>query len=1195
MVCPSCGTENREGRRFCSKCGSSLAVACPSCGAANEPEDRFCGACGAALQSTGEGSTAQPAAASVTPPTAPTAERRLVSVLFADLVGFTALSENRDAEEVRDLLSRYFDLSRQIIDRYGGTVEKFIGDAVMAVWGAPIAKEDDAERSVRAGLELASAVAAMGDEVGASDLRARVGVLTGEAAVTLGAEGQGMVAGDLVNTASRIQSVADPGSVLVGDVTRRATEAAIAYEDAGTHELKGKEESVQLWRALRVVGTLRGSMRAKGLEAPFVGRDREMRLVKELFHATAEGKAHLVSVLGVAGVGKTRLSWEYERYMDGLADDVWWHRGRCLAYGEGVAYWALAEMVRRRAGIVEAEALASAMPKVRAMVEEHIPDPEERKWVEPRLLHLLGLEERSAADQSDLFSAWRLLFERLADTDPVVMVFEDLQWADSALLDFIEYLLEWSKDHPLFILTLSRPEITERRPTWGAGRRSFTSLFLEPLRQESMDELIRGLVPGLSTEITSTILERAQGVPLYAVETVRMLIDRGLLEKVDGGYRPAGDIEDLEVPETLHALIAARLDGLTAEERRVIQDGAVLGKTFTVPGLASLDGFDHEQLDSHLSSLVRKEFLSVQADPQSPERGQYGFVQDLVKKVAYDTLSKKERKAKHLAAADFIEETWTGEEDEIVEVVASHLLEAYQAAPDAPDAEEIKGRARDTMTRAGERAASLAANDEAQRYFVDAAELTDDPLDRAKLFERAGVAAWVGGRAEDATDLMGRAIALFEEQDETHAAARVSARLGEVTWLSGRIDQAVEQMERSFEVLSGDEPDEDLAWLAAQLGRFLYFIGQTERAAERLERALELAESMGLPEVLSHALNSKGALIMMGLRGRPEEGFALLRHSLDVALDHEEWDAALRAYYNLANLLYYYERFDEAKQVAADGLSLARRLGARMWEWSLLSELVYVAYETGGWDEALDMAGEFPQLDEAPATRAAAVELVMSIPLILVARGQDDEAGRFLDSYASLENSADLQDSIAHAAARAVLLRRGGRLEEALEAGKEALRGIEGLGPTFPAIKLGFVEASEAALDLGKHEDVAELLEIPDHLGAGQISPTWRGQSARLHARLAASREDAAAVGPRFEAAAEEFRKAGKPFWVAVTLLEHAEWLAEQSREEESAPLRSEAREIFERLKATPWIERVDSVEGVKVAAATPSAVREAQ
>src|SRR5579864_4269370 len=254
MTCGSCGTENRAGRKFCSACGAPLALGCPACGAANEPGDAFCGDCGAAL-------TADAPAA---PREERAAERRLVSVLFADLVGFTALSETRDAEEVRELLSRYFEICRRIISVYGGTVEKFIGDAVMAVWGAPAATEDDAERAVRAALDLVSAVTALGAEVGAEELRARAGVLTGEAAVTLGAEGQGMVAGDLVNTASRIQSSAPPGTVYVGEATRRASEAAIAYEDAGGHELKGKAEPVQLWRAVRVTASRGGALKAEG-------------------------------------------------------------------------------------------------------------------------------------------------------------------------------------------------------------------------------------------------------------------------------------------------------------------------------------------------------------------------------------------------------------------------------------------------------------------------------------------------------------------------------------------------------------------------------------------------------------------------------------------------------------------------------------------------------------------------------------------------------------------------------------------------------------------------------------------------------------------------------------------------------------------------------------------------------------------
>ena len=314
-------------------------------------------------------------------------------MLFVDLVGFTTLSEARDAEEVRELLSTYFDTARRVIGRYGGTVEKFIGDAVMAVWGAPVAREDDAERAVRAALELVDAVRALGEDAGMPELHARAGVTTGEAAVTIGVDAEGMVAGDLVNTASRVQTVARPGSVFVGEATRRVSEAAIVYEDAGEHELKGKAEPVRLWRAVRVVAAAGGAQRSSALEPPFVGRDRELRMVKELFHASADGgKAQLVSVVGGAGIGKSRLVWEFFKYIDGLAIDTRWHRGRCLAYGEGVTYWALAEMVRTNASILEGEDVATALPKLQQAVEIALPDPEERRWVEPRLASLLGLE-----------------------------------------------------------------------------------------------------------------------------------------------------------------------------------------------------------------------------------------------------------------------------------------------------------------------------------------------------------------------------------------------------------------------------------------------------------------------------------------------------------------------------------------------------------------------------------------------------------------------------------------------------------------------------------------------------------------------------------------------------------------------------------------------------------------------------------
>jgi class 3 adenylate cyclase/predicted ATPase len=1167
--CPNCGAANEPGRKFCGECGQPLARACPSCGTPNPPTVKFCGECGTRLDETAAAPAPVPA-----PVVEPTAERRLVSVLFGDLVGFTASSENEDPEQVRELLSRYFEVCRTLIARYGGTVEKFIGDAVMAVWGAPTTTEDDAERAVRAALDLVQAVVALGEEAGAPGLRARAGVLTGEAAVTLGAEGEGMVAGDLVNTASRIQSVASPGSVYVGEATRRSTEQAIVYEDAGVHELKGKAEPVPVWRAVRVVAGARGSMRSSGLEAPFVGRDRELRLLKELFHASAEErKAQLVSVTGIAGIGKSRLSWEFEKYIDGLAEDAFWHRGRCLSYGEGVAYWALAEMVRMRCGIAEDEEPASAMAKLRGTVERHLPDPDERRWVEPRLALLLGLEEGAAGDQENLFSAWRILFERLADESPTILVFEDMQWADAGLLDFLEYLLEWSRSHPLFVLVLARPEFAESRPTWGAGKRSFTSLYLEPLSAQAMDGLLAGLVPGLPEDLRDRILARAEGVPLYAIETVRMLLDRGLLAREGNVYRPTGPVDTLEVPETLQALIAARLDALTTEERRLLQDASVLGKTFTKQGAIALTGLDDTAAEGLLASLVRKELLSIQADPLSPERGMYAFLQDIVKRVAYETLSRRERKAKHLAAARFFESTWRAEEEEIVEVVAAHYLDAYRASPDDPEAEELRAKARGMLVRAAERAAALAANAEAQRSFERAIELTDDSLAAAALLERAGVAARAAGASDDGKAHFERAIELFQGAEATHPAARVSARLAEVVWDLGRLEEGLESMNGSFEVLSQEEADEDLAALAAQLGRFLFFAGDADLAAQRIETALDVAEALWLPEILSMGLNTKA--IILASRGRRNEGLALLRYALETAVEYDKPSAALRAYFNLGDTLGHGDRYEEAAEHVRNGVALARRVGNRYWEWSLLGQ-VYPLFALGRWDDLLASIAELPQEKWFEARQAFGT--TVSVGAVVNAhRGNLEEAGRIVTLFEAMGHSADVQERASYACGRAVLVQAQGNSADALRLANDALEAARAMGYTQEYVKEAFVVAVQAAFELDDLAGVEERLTTVEGLPPGRSSQFLQAHVRRFRARLAAKRGKPERVDDLFKGAIGLFRELSIPFYLAVTELEHGEWLAAEGRAEEADPLLAEAHSIFERLDASPWLARTTS------------------
>ncbi|HEY8869137.1 MAG TPA: AAA family ATPase, partial [Candidatus Limnocylindrales bacterium] len=620
--------------------------------------------------------------------------------------------------------------------------------AVMAVWGAPVAREDDAERAVRAALELVDAVTPLG-------VTARAGVLTGEAAVNVGAVGEGMVVGDIVNTAARLQSVAAPGTVLVGESTYRAASRAIAFEPAGEHALKGKATPVAAWKALRVIAE-RGDKGGTDLpEAPFVGRDEELRLLKDLLAAVGrDRKARLVSVTGPGGIGKSRLASELEKYVVGLVEPVFWLSGRSPAYGEGITFWALGEMIRRLAGLAETDDEPTTRARITAMVADHVLDQDERSWIERALLTLLGIDA-GVVGSDQLFAAWRTFFERLAAKGVVVMAFEDLHWADPGLLDFIDQLLGWSRSLPIYVLTLARPELLERRPNWAAGKRSFTSLFLDPLSVDAMHELLTGLAPGIPESALVAIVARADGIPLYAVETVRMLLGKGQLSLIDGVYGPAGDFTSFAVPESLTALIGARLDGLDPTDRALLQDAAVLGQSFTPAGLAAVSGIDVPSLEPRLQSLTRRELLTLQTDPRSPERGQYAFVQALIREVAYNTLAKRDRKARHLAAARFFESLST---DEIAGGLAGHYLAALRNAPEGAEADAVAAQARIALRAAAERATALGSHDQAVGFFNQALEVTTEPPETAELLERAGESASAAGRHEAAEAYLRRAI-----------------------------------------------------------------------------------------------------------------------------------------------------------------------------------------------------------------------------------------------------------------------------------------------------------------------------------------------------------------------------------------------------------------------------------------------------
>ncbi|HZK35721.1 MAG TPA: AAA family ATPase, partial [Aeromicrobium sp.] len=490
--CGSCGQPLVGGAKFCSSCGSSQG--------ADEPKD------------------APPACVP------PSAARRVTSVLFGDLVGFTSLSESRDQEDVRELLSRYFEECSKIIGRYGGTVEKFIGDAV--------------------------------------------------------------------NTASRVQSAAEPGQVWVDESTRLLTSSAITYVDVGSHHLKGKADPVPLWSVRAVVAAMGGAQRADGLEAPLVGRDRELRLFKELFHAVEEtGKPALFVVDGEPGVGKSRLAWEFEKYVDGLTSMTRWHSGRCVAYGEGVAFFALVEAIRGRLGAVDTDIDDDPRDLLDAGLDRYVPDTEERAWLRPRIGALLGIGSVGTFPREDLFSAWATFLERVGEgQQPVVLVIDDAQHADDGLLLFVEHLLSVGS-FPCFVVLLTRPGLLENHPSLATNRRA-TVVHLPVLAARDISELLGGLVAGLPDDIRATLVERSEGVPLFAVETVRSLIDRDLVIPRGGQYVLADpqalDLDSIAAPASLQALIAARLDTLSVVQRRVVNQASVLGFSFRRDSIAGL-------------------------------------------------------------------------------------------------------------------------------------------------------------------------------------------------------------------------------------------------------------------------------------------------------------------------------------------------------------------------------------------------------------------------------------------------------------------------------------------------------------------------------------------------------------------------------------------------------------------------------
>lgn len=1170
-TCTGCGASGQpDGARFCFSCGTNLqAATCSSCGAEIVPGARFCSSCGAVQDVV---------AASVAGPAAPVASRRITSVLFGDLVGFTSLSEVRDQEEVRELLSRYFDECRQIIARYGGTVEKYIGDAVMAVWGVPTAHEDDAERAVRAGLELVNRIAAIGADLAVPGLAMRVGIVTGEVAVTIGAEHQGMVAGDAVNTAARVQSAAAPGQVWVDETTRLLTTSAISYVDVGSHAMKGKADPVPLWSVRAVVAGVGGVQRADGLEAPHVGRDRELRLVKEIFHGVEETlRPALLVVDGEPGVGKTRLGWEFSKYTDGLHTTVRWHSGRCLSYGEGVAFYALAEAIRGRLQTLRPDTVDPVegdddqVELLRLGLDTYVADPDERDWIGPRLGALLGIGAVGTFKREDLFNAWAAFLRRVGnDVEPVVLVIDDAQHADDGLVAFLEHLLAVAS-FPVFVLLMARPELLEEHPALATNRR-VTVLHLEVLAGDDMAALLDGLVVGLPESVRSTLVDRAEGVPLFAVETVRSLIDRDLVVPRGGQYvlsdADALDLDAIAAPASLQALIAARLDALPAVERQVLDRASVIGNSFTREEIGGLCP-DVEDLDAALAGLVRLQLLRQESDRFSAELGQYQFVQSAVRQVAYGTLSRHDRKSGHLAVIRSLE----AREDaagEVASIVAQHYLEALDAVSDAPDTDQLAASAVDHLRRAAARAGALGSPSEAAGHLETAFARCSDPVLAATIEIDLAEQLQYAGQHDAAIDHAVRARDTFDELGDDLMAGRAAAvQASSMAYGRADFEEAYRIASEWFEKLRHSD---EAAKVALRLSRVrvsaLLRTGADLR--DTAEEHARYADRIGDESEVADSYISLALHYMV--RGPHRLGRVLLESAASIARQARDSRLLARALTNL-NADWTQDDAARAAELGREALAVATGLGDQSWIGSASANALLAMLVSGEWDEALALLRSV-DLDQPNQPFGELVECH-----IACARGQGWQARRRLED--PLHQEDKVVQSVVKLVHARVALESGDR--EATALAVSATRLVYAASGLFDDFTTVFRLATDIACEAGDRAALDEILGIAG-ADVGNKHPTGlRAQESRMRGLIAIEDgEESSVVESHFRAAIDAARLWRSPVVLSRAQADLGVWLARQGREE-AGELIAEARETFARLGAVRWLEQLDGqVAGVR-------------
>jgi class 3 adenylate cyclase/tetratricopeptide (TPR) repeat protein len=1135
---------------------------CPQCGYECPERSRFCPSCAAPLA----------------PDIPKAAERKVVTTLFCDLVGFTAMSEAADPEDVDALLRAYGAAVRKVVEIHGGTVEKYVGDAVLAVFGVPHAHEDDPERAVRAGLRVVQAVDAMARPDG-TPLRVRVGVNTGEALVHLGVEpgsGQGILVGDAVNTASRLQHAAPPMGVVVGGPTHALTEDVFEYEPLASLAPKGSTAPVAVWLAKAP----RSRMGVRGLGSsltPMVGRDGEAAYLDSLCEkALGTLSPQCVLVLGDPGIGKSRLVADLFERVDARAELIRWRQGRCLPYGEGRTFWALGEIVKAHAGIRETDDAGTAAEKL----ERVVPEGPGRDWICARLRPLVGLEAPHV-EREENFAAWLAFFEGLAAALPLVLVVEDLHWAEDALLAFFEYVSVHAGASPLMVVGTARPEMFETGGSFAASAGRIARVWLDRLSDGETERLIAALpeAAALDRRVLDAIVRRAEGNPFYAEELARLWSDTALRDDLLGPAAAAS------LPLSVQAVIASRIDALSAKGKACLADAAVVGQSFWSGAIVALERGDEAIVEEALRELLTRRLVRHVPDSSVENEDEYAFCHWIVRDVIYRQLPRDVRAAKHAAVARWTEAKAGDRADGQAQVLAWHYaaaVELARAAGDHPLADELVTPAVRYLSISGGRAVQLDAS-EAHRHYSRALGIAGpDDAGRPALLARSAELLFQGARYREAAATLAEAARAFLATGDRRAAALALARLADVLYALG--DPGVtERLEEAFGLLDHEEPSPELATVLGSWGKALWLAGDPHAGLAMIEQSLRISRDLELPEPVLLRGYRGGIRCILG----DVDGLDDYVRALEAARGPDLKREAALLVFNYADALLSYKGPGAAAAVLRDGLDSVRRRRLEefaVWapvaalepvtltsEWDaeagrrLGVNLVEALGLVGRWDQALAMAEEMIPDLEHNESRVGLVIVRTQVAVLRVGRGEAGLARPFADWLEQTGMASEIPWITAYALLAAAVRLQLGEAERALHVLAEwAGRPRPGSGPNYVAY---LPEAVRTALTVGDAGLAARLVE-----GVEALLPIQRHALATTHGLLAERRGEHEAAAESYAAAASGWREFEVPYEEAHARLGLGRSLAAMGDERQAAGPAAEAHEIFARLGARPAV-----------------------